>query len=162
MSSQLPLTLPPTSPSHPLALPPPFLQGYDPVVKLLTAFVVVFGSAAVQLCVAGGVLLLVHGTRAAGCSGGNAAAPALCGIAAGVALGLLLFGLEVGCFFAIHFLHEVAVPAAKAQAGSLTRFFRRGVADETTEQAEGGGGGDDAASTVGSSGSSVDGVAEQV
>ncbi|PRW58332.1 ubiquitin family [Chlorella sorokiniana] len=71
------------------------LQDYDPVVKLLTAFVVTFGSAAVQCCIVGGVLLLVHGTRSAGCSGADAAAPALCGIAAGVAVGLLLFGMEL-------------------------------------------------------------------
>lgn len=135
------------------------MQDYDPVVKLLTAFVVIFGSAAVQCCIAGGVLLLVHGTRAAGCSGGDAAAPALCGVAAGVAFGLLLFGLEVGCFFAIHFLHEVAVPAAKAQAGSLTRFFRRGVADAAAAaEGGGGGGGDDAASDS----SSERSVAEEV
>lgn len=127
-------------------------------MKLLTAFVVIFGSAAVQCCIAGGVLLLVHGTRAAGCAGGAAAAPALCGVSAGVAFGLLLFGLEVGCFFSIHFLHEVAVPAAKAQADCLSRYFRKDVSDAAAA-AVGPGGGDDAASTASTS---VHSAAEEV
>lgn len=63
----------------------------------------------------------------------------MCGVSAGVAFDLLLFGLEVGCFFTILFLHEVAVPAAKVQAGSLIRFFRKEVSDGAAAGAAGAG-----------------------
>lgn len=133
-------------------------QGYEPVVKLLTAFVVVFGSLAAQFCVAGGAYLLIHGTRAAGCTGGRAAAPAVCGVGLGLALGLLIFCFEVGCFFCIHFMHEVALPAAKAKG---LRFVRRQVAGTAAAGgAAGGGGGGDA--SVASSSSNAASVAGEV